>query len=94
MFERLFEKKYHRKQQDTIVDPPNKPYYYGSECNFKWKDPSSDQVKEAKNVKEKSFSKGKAKGMLKKNHNHIHQEAAGPGHNSVPPYNKHTLFRG
>ena len=46
--------------------PPKQTYYCGSECNFKWKEISSDQVKEAKKVKEKSFSKGTVKGMLKK----------------------------
>ena len=46
---------------------------------------SSDQVKETKKVKEKNFSKGKGKGNVEKTHNHIHQEAAGPGHNSGPP---------
>ena len=45
-------------------------------------------MKETKKVKEKNFSKGKGKGNVEKNH--IHQEAAGPGHNSGPP---HTLFR-
>jgi lipopolysaccharide export system protein LptA len=52
-----------RKQLDTIVDPSNKPYYCGSDCNFKWKgnveisrgsvEISSDQVKETKKVKKK-----------------------------------------
>ena len=34
----------------------------------------------------------KSKGNVEQNH--IHQETAGPGHNSrPPPHNKHTLFR-
>ena len=45
---------------------------------------SSDQAKATKKVKEKKIAKEKVKGMLK-NRNHIHQEAAGPGHNSGPP---------
>ena len=33
--------------------PPEQTYYCGSECNFKWKENSRDQVKESKKVKEK-----------------------------------------
>ena len=39
-------------------------------------------MKETEKVKETTLAKEKVKGMLKK---HIHQEAAGPGHNSGPP---------
>ena len=66
----MVEKKHHpRKQLDTIVD--QQTYYCGSECNFKWKEISSDQVKETKTVKEKTLAKEKVKGMLGKRKKHI-----------------------
>ena len=34
-------KKTIRKQLDTIMDPLNKPYYCGLECNFWWKEISN-----------------------------------------------------
>ena len=30
----MFQKNNIRKHLDTIVDPSNKPYYCGSDCNF------------------------------------------------------------
>ena len=46
----LFEKKL-RKQLDTIVNPSNKPYYCGSECNFKWKEITKFQVIKWKKIR-------------------------------------------
>jgi hypothetical protein len=62
-----------RKQLDTIVNPPNKPYYCGSVCNFKWKDIWKFQTIKWKKTKK---VKGKKLKCWKK------KEETAPGHNS------------
>ena len=80
----MFEKTSPQEAAGHNSGPPEQTYYCGSECNFKWKEISSDKVKETKKVKEKTLAKEKIKGMLeKKKKTHQHQEAA--GHTSGPP---------
>ena len=56
----MFEKKTLQEAAGHNSGPPKQTYYCGSECGFKWKEISNDQVKETKKVKEQ-----KVKGMLK-----------------------------
>ena len=67
---------------------PKETYYCGSECNFKGKEISRDQVKETKKVKEKTIAKEKVQGMLEKNRIRKQLDTI-----VDPPHTTNTLFR-